>query len=227
MVRTLIPGVRAVRRDAILDVAERLIRTRGYDQMSIQDVQDELGVSRGAIYHYFDSKAALLEAVVERIGSGIEAVIGRIASDPQLSAVDKLRAVFATAGAWKAERRDLMLALLRSWFSDDNVILRERVRTISATRLSPLLTAIVRQGRAEGTFTATYPEHVAGILVGLLNASGETVGRLFLDGLSGAVALEDVERVIAAYDEAIERVLGLRPGSFEIVDPMSLRVWFG
>ena len=59
--------VYAVRRDAFVDVAQRLIQAKGYQQMSIQDVLDELDASRGAFYHYFGSKADLLEAVVERL----------------------------------------------------------------------------------------------------------------------------------------------------------------
>ena len=67
MARTLNATAHAVRRDEILDVAEQLIRTRGYEGMSVQDVQDELAVSRGAIYHYFRSKEAILEAVIDRM----------------------------------------------------------------------------------------------------------------------------------------------------------------
>src|ERR1700719_1919309 len=56
-----------VRREAFLDVAQRLVETKGYEAMSIQDVLDALEVSKGAFYHYFHSKQALLEAVVERL----------------------------------------------------------------------------------------------------------------------------------------------------------------
>jgi AcrR family transcriptional regulator len=220
------PDVRTVRRDAILDVAERLIRTRGYDRMSVQDVQDELGVSRGAIYHYFASKAALVEAVIERIADGIEVVLGPIAADPSLSALAKLRGVFAAAGAWKAERRDLMLALLQAWYSDDNALVRERMRSVSMTRLTPILAGIVRQGRTDGTFEVTSPQDAARILVSLLNSSGETLGQLLLDHLTEPVPLGEAQRVLAAYDEAVERILGLPAGSFELVDSPSLRFWF-
>jgi AcrR family transcriptional regulator len=226
VVRTLDPTARAVRRDAILDVAERLFRARGYEQVSIQDVQDELGVSRGAIYHYFGSKAAMLEAVVERIADGVVAVIGPIAEDPDLPALEKLRGVFAAAGRWKAERRELMLAVLRAWYSHDNALVRERLRAVSSARMAPVLAGIVRQGRAEGVFTASSPEHAAHILVAMLEGSSDALGRLFLDRLAGEVSFAEVERAMAAYDEAVERILGLPAGSFELVDPPSLRFWF-
>jgi AcrR family transcriptional regulator len=226
MARTLNPVSRAVRRDAILDVVERLIRTSGYERMSVQDVQDELGVSRGAIYHYFDSKAGLLEAVIERMTDAIIAVIGPIAADPGPPAPAKLQGVFRAGGQWKAERKELMLGIVRAWYSDDNTIVRERLWSAVNARLVPLLAAIVRQGLAEGSMTATMPDHAAAILVTLLEGSSIDTGRLFMASLDGQMVLEDVTRATGAYNEAIERILGLPAGSFELVDRSTLRTWF-
>ena len=70
MARTLNPTLHTVRRDAFLDVAQRLVQTKGYEAMSVQDVLDELEASKGAFYHYFDSKQALLEAVAPWLPTG-------------------------------------------------------------------------------------------------------------------------------------------------------------
>ncbi len=48
MARTLDPAAHAVRREAFIETAQRLIQTRGYERMSIQDVLDDVGASRGA-----------------------------------------------------------------------------------------------------------------------------------------------------------------------------------
>jgi AcrR family transcriptional regulator len=224
--RTLNPTTYAVRREAFLDVAERLIRTRGYDQMSIQDILDELEASKGAFYHYFDSKEALLEAVIERMADAAMNVVEPIAADPGLGAAAKLQAVFATAGRWKTERSDLLMAFVRSWYADDNDLVRLRVARAGAARLTPLMAGIVRQGAAEGVFSPTSPDHAAAILVALLNGSGDTIGQLVLDRQAGRGAFEDAQRLVAAYEEAIERILGLPAGSFVLVDDHSLHVWF-
>lgn len=52
------------KRNAILDVMQQLVGTTGYEQMAIQDILDALQISRGTFYHYFDSKAAVLFALV-------------------------------------------------------------------------------------------------------------------------------------------------------------------
>ena len=40
----------------ILDTAERLFIEKGYDHASLQEIIDETGLSKGAIYHHFTSK---------------------------------------------------------------------------------------------------------------------------------------------------------------------------
>jgi AcrR family transcriptional regulator len=226
MPRTLNPVAHAIRRDAFLDAAERLIRTTGYEQMTIQDVLDELDASKGAFYHYFDSKEALLEAVIERMVDAAMAVVDPVAADPGLPAAAKLQAVFSTAGRWKTERSDLLLGLMRSWYSAENDLVRLRVARAGAARITPILAGIVRQGKAEGAFSPTSPDHAAAILMAVFNGSNEAIGQLVLDRHDGFVSFEEVERFMAAHEEAIERILGLPPGSFVLIDTPSLHVWF-
>ena len=226
MPRTLNPVAHAIKRDAFLDVAERLIRTKGYEQMTVQDVLDELDASKGAFYHYFDSKESLLEAVVDRMADTALAVIEPIAADPKLPAAAKLQAVFSAAGRWKTERSDFLLTLMRSWYCDENDLVRLRVARAGAARITPILVGIVRQGTAEGAFSPTSPDHAAGILMALLNGSSDAIGQLVLDCQDGVVTFDEVERFMGAHGEAIERIVGLPAGSFVLIDTPSLHVWF-
>src|SRR5215475_1487941 len=91
----------ALKRNQILDATQRLIYTRGYEQMTIQDILDELQISKGAFYHYFDSKLALLSAVIERMQAGMEQSLPSLVDDPDTPALDKLQRFFATLFLWK------------------------------------------------------------------------------------------------------------------------------
>src|SRR5260221_14307436 len=95
MARTANATLRTVRRDAFLDVAQRFVQTKGFDAMSIQDVLDELDASKGAFYHYFDSKQALLEAVVGRFPDAALITIAPALSDTNLPAFGELEPVFS------------------------------------------------------------------------------------------------------------------------------------
>src|SRR6516225_8466170 len=123
MARTMkAAAAQAVRREAFIDVALQLIQTKGYEQMSVQDVLDELDASKGAFYHYFDSKRALLLAAIERLTDVALGALAPLLDDPHLSALQKLEGFFSGIAAWKGERKELMLAALETWASDDNAI---------------------------------------------------------------------------------------------------------
>lgn len=52
------------RRAQLLDLGVRLLATRSLDELSIDLLAEEAGISRGLLYHYFGNKHAFHEAVV-------------------------------------------------------------------------------------------------------------------------------------------------------------------
>jgi AcrR family transcriptional regulator len=227
MPRTVNAEARAIRREAFVDVALRLIQSKGYEQMSVQDVLDELAASRGAFYHYFESKIALLEAVVDRVVEVALAAVTPVVTDPELPALEKLERLFTGIAGWKAERKELMLALIEVWCSDDNAIVREKLRRSTVIALVPLLAEIIREGRAEGLMSADSPEGAARAVVSLLQGAQDLALELFLARQEGAIPFEFVGPSLGAYTQAIERILGVAPGSLSLMDEATLRLWFG
>lgn len=226
MARTRDPEVHALKRDAFVDAAQRLIAQQGYEGMSIQDVLDATGASKGAFYHYFGSKEALLDAVVERMVEDATAAVRPLVEDPGLSATEKLQGLFSGIASWKTERMELMLAVLRVWLSDGNALVRERFRHRVVVTFTPVLTTVVEKGTADRSFAVTDPSGVARVLVSLLLGANEHAGELFTGYQRGLVTLAEVEGALNAYPEAFERVLGARPGSLQWVEPGALQRWF-
>ena len=54
------------RREQILRTAEKLFYANGYEQTSVQDILDEIGISKGGFYHHFESKLDLLDAICQQ-----------------------------------------------------------------------------------------------------------------------------------------------------------------
>jgi AcrR family transcriptional regulator len=224
--RTVNATLHTVRRDAFLDVAQRLVQTKGYEAMSIQDVLDELEASKGAFYHYFDSKQALLEAVVERFADDALAALAPVLRDPELPALRKLESVFAGIASWKAERKELVLAIIEVWNSDGNAIVREKLRRLTERIMVPLLSAVIKQGVDEGVFNADSPTDTARVLVSLMEGFQQQATDLFIARQAGAVTFEVVQRSVTANTEAFERILGVPKGSLTLTDEPTLRFWF-
>jgi AcrR family transcriptional regulator len=215
-----------VRRNEILDVAQRLVYQKGYEQMTIQEIIDETHISKGAFYHYFDSKQALLEALIERMGEEGVQLVSSILTDPKLNALQKLQSYFDSAMRWKTGQKAMMIALLNGWYSDDNAIVRQKELAAGKKIMVPLLKAVLCQGITEHLLATPYPEQMAEVLVTLILGLSDTLAELILAGQAGNADLERVEATVAAYTYAIERVLGAVPDSLKLVDMETMKEWF-
>jgi len=225
--RTVNATLRTVRRDAFLDVAQRLVQAKGYEAMSIQDVLDELEASKGAFYHYFDSKQALLEAVVERFADVAIAELAPVLNDPKLPALRKLERFFAGIARRKAEQKELMLAIIEIWNSDGNAIVREKLRRLTVSRMVPLLSAVIKQGTDEGVFRVASPDETATVFVSLMLGFQELANDYFIARQAGTITFAVVQRSVASFTEAFERILGIPKGSLTLTDQSTLHFWFG
>lgn len=213
MARTVKEEEHRAKRNAILDEARRLIEAKGYERMAIQDILDELGISKGAFYHYFDSKPDLLVALVERRGDELERLVLPIFRDEELSALDKLLGYFATHDRFKRESKEFVLELTRVWFADENAIVRHKLLALVRKRLAPRLSEIIGQGVEEGVFTTPYPDHAARMVVSLLDDLGHATAEILLSSDErGALDASEMVEVVEATADAVERVLGAEPG---------------
>ncbi|MFN8470989.1 MAG: TetR/AcrR family transcriptional regulator [Anaerolineae bacterium] len=216
----------AVRRDEILDVAQRLVQTKGYEAMTIQDILDRLGISKGAFYHYFGSKGELLEGIIERMLTEVEGRVAPIVNAPDLPALEKFHRFFAVVAAWKTAQRELALALLDIWYIDENALVRQKTRSLMARRIAPMVTLIVQQGVREGTWTTLYSDSIGVVVLSLLQDLSDALAEVLLASDPAQRTLSHAQATVAAYTDALERVLGSERGSLEIVDGETLEMWF-
>lgn len=99
-------------RQRILDVAIDLFGARGVDAVSLDEIARAVGVRKQTVLYWFDSKDALLDAVLEQVATELLVVIEaaiRSADDDPLERIDAVvRAVFRPA-----VRRPALLGLVR------------------------------------------------------------------------------------------------------------------
>ena len=69
--------------DAIYTAGVQVLREHGIAKLSIRAVAERAGVSVGTLYQYFQSKEALLTALVERERSGVRAVLAALHAETQ------------------------------------------------------------------------------------------------------------------------------------------------
>lgn len=144
------------RKADIIQAARHLFESKQYDKTSMQDVMDYLGIAKGTIYHYFQSKEELLEAVIEDIVNNNIEHIQKIVRKSNGNALQKIELV-AKAGSIAIENDDLLQQLHRP----ANDIMHMRSVTATLVKLIPLYEELIKQGCKEGIFKTDYPRQCA------------------------------------------------------------------
>lgn len=154
-------------RQKILDAARRSFALYGYDATTNKDIAEQVGITTGAIYHYFASKADLYVAVYDEVQSHIYDVFEKAVA-PFDAFADRLAAALDAAVAINMEDSSIagfvvgvpderarhpvlhdrivqLQGRSRSFFSgivDDAVAAREVADDLNAQALSDMITAI-------------------------------------------------------------------------------------
>ncbi|MEW6645500.1 MAG: TetR/AcrR family transcriptional regulator [Pseudomonadota bacterium] len=217
-----------VRRNEVLDCAQALFLARGYDAASLNDVIAAAGISKGAFYHYFASKEALLEALAERFTRTALDSVQDILAAPDLDALARLNALMARLRQNKIEHAVTQWALFETLFRPENQVLFHRINLVSGAAFHPLLTAIISKGVAEGVFRTFDPAGVADMIMQLGGATrglvADIVGQIKAGRAPTKSAIRALEQRVHLYEIALDRVLGLSDGSIKLAAPGYIRL---
>lgn len=216
------------KRNEILDAAFKLVYSKGYEKMTIQDILDELQISKGAFYHYFDSKLAVLEAVVERMATEqVQPIFRSIVEDPRLTALEKLSRYIDMSTRWKTSNKAFVMELVKIWYSDENALAQQKMLAKTIQHLRPFFTEIISQGVREGVFTTPYPEVASQVTINLIqDLAYESAQMLLANDTSQNDNLQQAETFFAAYSDVLERVLGAPRGSIQLMTAETVKEWF-
>ena len=80
----------SVRKNEILDVAERLFGTKGFDSTNTNDILNEIGIARGTLYYHFKSKEDILDAMIQRMTDGLVKKASGIAEKKTMPVLERL-----------------------------------------------------------------------------------------------------------------------------------------
>ena len=192
------------RRSEILAAARRLFQTSDYQKLTMQSLMDELAIAKGTIYHYFRSKEALLEAVVEQITDEDLERKRALMACTEGNALEKLK-VLITSGNL-ADGHDEILEHLHT---PDNMGMHARQLAVAVSKLAPIYEDLFRQGCREGIFHIDHPREAAEFLL---------AGIQFLtDGGIYPWAEEDLVRRAQAAPALLEAQLRAPRGSFDFL----------
>jgi AcrR family transcriptional regulator len=172
-------------RAALLEQAERTVRDRGVQDLSLRELAREVGVSHGAPRRHFPDRQALLDALAEagyaRLGAELRSAADGAGEDfePRLQATAAAYVRFATRDA----------ALLELMFAGKH---REDSGTLheAAERAFSVVLELIDQGQAQGALEPGEPERVGLVLLATIQGIAALV-------TSGIVQAEQLDELVA------------------------------
>ena len=209
-----------IRRAEILDRAAALFVARGYDNVSLNDLITDAGVSKGAFYHWFPSKDALITTLAERSARDQLAAIEDATAGCNGSALDRLNALLQAGFDVKMQMgTPEQLAAMVSLLRPENAHLYGRIIAASEDLTRPLLTRLIADGVAEGIFHTFDAEGVADMIQGLAARTNSNVVQIIdaTDEPSREHAIDVLTNRFTLHGLAVDRVLGLPDGSITVL----------
>jgi AcrR family transcriptional regulator len=201
-----------VRRAEILDWATELFVRRGYDNVSLNDLIADAGVSKGAFYHWFPSKEALITALAERSAgaafASVKDAVNACAGDALARLNAALQAGFdVNMQMGGPEQLAAMVSLLRP----DNAHLYGRILAVEEALYIPLFARLISDGVTDGVFETFDPEGVADMIYGLAARTNSTILDILQakDAAARERAIDSLTARFRLHGLAVDRILGL------------------
>lgn len=192
------------RRADIVNAARSLFQTKKYDKTTMQDVIDALGIAKGTIYHYFKSKEALLEAVIENIVDANIDHLQNLINNTNGTALEKIQILIA-AGDISTENEDLLDNLHRP----GNSAMHTSILAATLLKQAPLYEKLIVQGCKEGVFKTSDPLECAEFILSAV--------QFLTDVGIYPWSQEDLKRRASAFPRLIEQLLKAPEGSFQFM----------
>ena len=195
------------RKKEILDIAEELFTTKGYDNTSTTDILERVGIARGTIYYHFKSKEEILDALIDRI---IQGIVHNVKSALSYKAPAPQK-IIAFIGATRVDSA-IGKEITDHAHKPQNALMHQKMLNSLLAALTPIAAGIIKDGIQEGCFSTDYPEEAAEML--LIYSS------VVFDDMNEITEAER-ESKVAGFVFNMERLLGVKSGGLaEIINCM-------
>ena len=195
----------AVRRNEIIDAAEELFYSVGYDETSVSDIVKTVGVAQGTFYNYFASKEAVLEALVQRHVSQIYAKLDGI-DNSKMTAIQKFEKMFYTIFENLRNGDGWVFDFL---YYNEHLQITEKIIRQGERMFLPFTKKIIEEGNQQGDFSAAYIDEVLEFI--------SAVMQCFTHALYQKKTDEDLRQRLKIAGKMIGGALGIKEHELQLV----------
>ena len=145
-----------IRKNEILDTAEKLFISKGYEKTSTTDILNEIGIARGTLYYHFKSKEDILIAMVDRQVAQMAAKAKAIAENKDIPTLQRM---ILAVSAMKADT-GLGKEITSQMHKPHNALMHQKAQAALLSAVNPILTGVLKEAIDEGVCSTDYPDEV-------------------------------------------------------------------
>jgi len=179
--------------------SQELFLKRGYSQVTVKDILDAVNLSKGGFYHYFDSKEAVLTALISDMTDEIIDELHLLIDNSNLTALEKLQKSFNEQQRLKRPKIGLIWQFTVG--IEDEAIRYAIIRSIWKSYV-PLFAEIIQQGANEKTMYAPYPYESADLILFIISSLNRPEEEYEKD-------IKKLKRAITVVEDSINAILAI------------------
>jgi len=145
----------------IIQTTVRFVREKGWENVKVEDVVKELGVTRGAFYHYFKSREELISAVTDHIFLEHNPFVLAM-NKKGLNALEKFRFAMKANLTFNLENAEFTNAVI--WSMTNPAVFRSEFYS-QVNTVSPYAERLLIEGNEDGSISVDYPKQTAQVLI--------------------------------------------------------------
>ncbi|WP_066021431.1 MULTISPECIES: TetR/AcrR family transcriptional regulator [Clostridium] len=194
------------RKNELIDTAEELFSTVGYDKTSVSDIVKKVSVAQGTFYYYFKSKEDIFMAIFTRNSEKLLLEMKEKVKEKNINAVEKLMIVIKLYIESKEDSAGSKHKIVETLHNDENTSLHHKIIVEEIVTKRSMLTSIIKQGIAEGIFHTDYPEEAAEFIL--------TELYFVFDPEVFGFSNEEIFKKSEALADMVEKLLSVPRGTF-------------
>lgn len=137
-----------VRKNEILDVAEKLFAVKGFDGTSTNEILEKAGIARGTLYYHFKSKEDILDGVINRMIDQMVEKASEIVANKSIPVLERLTAVIL---AFNSDT-ELGYEVMEQMHKPQNALMHQKMQTRLLNGMVPILEDLLDEGTEQGIF---------------------------------------------------------------------------
>jgi TetR/AcrR family fatty acid metabolism transcriptional regulator len=169
-------GIAPKRKAEIIEATFFCIALKGYSNLTMQDIADSAGVSKGVIHYYFHNKEELFLSVLEKLNKDLDNHLGKRVEQAK-TPPEKLRAIISAVFEKVKENKKFQVVLLDFWAHSTKMPRLQEATASRYARYRHLAKKIIAEGVKDEYFRECNPASIASALIGLIE--GLTIQWIF------------------------------------------------